>query len=163
MKGRQDPSIRRRIGPGIGHAAREAHTRSKGCDGLTLVEAVVALMIFALCIAGFCGASVCFRELSDRARTHYTAVNIAKNRLERAKTAEFSQLHLFEESQTRVDYLGSTDASGDYRRTTSVSNATEGLTEVVVTVEIKDRVTLGFDRESETVGTYIADFEEVEE
>ena len=58
-----------------------------------------------------------------------------------------------------IDEDGSPDANGQFRMTTTVSTITEHLKEVVVTVDIRNPVSLGFDGESEMVQTYYADFQ----
>src|SRR5262245_16463074 len=64
-------------------------------DGVGLIEVCVAMFIFALCISGMCSLAMTAREACDRSRDHYIAVNLAKNRLERAKSFGYSQLALF--------------------------------------------------------------------
>ena len=126
--------------------------------GFTLVETIMAIMIFAICISGICKLVLITRESSDRARSHYSAVNIGKNRLELARVFPFAQLDQFAENQVVVDGGGSPSASGEFRRTTAVSNVTATLKEMAVTVEIRNRVTLRFEGVSEAVRTYITDF-----
>lgn len=126
-------------------------------DGISMAEVLVALFIFAVAVTGLCSLSVIAREASDRARDHYVAINLAKNRLERAKSFEFGQLYLFEEYQTPVDITGKSDPNGDYRRSTIVTNVNAGLTEVRVTVEIRNRDTWEFVPGVEDIRSYVAD------
>ena len=71
--------------------------KAKGrCGGFTLVEVMVALFIFGIVVAGMCRLLVVVKETADRARDHYVAVNIGKNRVERARAYEFQHLYLFE-------------------------------------------------------------------
>jgi Tfp pilus assembly protein PilV len=127
-------------------------------EGLTLVETIIAILIFAICISGICKLVVITRESSDRARSHYTAINLGKNRLERAKVFPFGQLNDFVENQTVVDGAGTPSANGEFRRTTTVSNVTATLKDVTVRLEIRNRVTRRFEGVSEAIQTYIADF-----
>ncbi len=134
------------------------------CSGMTLVETAVAMAIFAMCIGGMCALIVTSKQLSDRARWHYTAVNLAKSRLERARALPFGSLEMLQESQVRVDRSGFTDNDGDYRRTTYVNEIKTGLLkEIVVVVEIRNRKTLDFDGESEHIRSYFADYAEPED
>ena len=130
--------------------------------GISIIETVVALMIFSICIGGFCGVVMQARQLSDQARDQYTAVNMAKNRFERARSFDFDQLHLFRESQVVVDHEGQPKQYGNYRRTTTVSNVNERLKEMTVTIEIKDRHTTHF-RPGENLRMYFADYVELPE
>lgn len=132
-------------------------------EGISLVEVVVALLIFSMCVAGMCWLITMGRRGSDNARGHYTAINIGKNRLERVKTFDFDQMELFAQDNVEIDRSGVADAEGDYRITTTISTVTNDLKEVVVTVDIKDRISRAFEGESETVSTYIADFVEYAE
>jgi type II secretory pathway pseudopilin PulG len=127
-------------------------------DGLTLVESIVAVCIFGIAIAGICALLVSARELNDRARLHYTAINIAKNRLEKARTLNFSTLSLFQENGTIVDYNGNPDPNGAFRRTTVISNVATNLVEIIITVDIRNRVTLGFTGEQETLRSYLTEY-----
>ena len=127
-------------------------------SGVTIVETLMAVMVFAICISGICKLVLITRESSDRARSHYNAVNIGKNRLEKARVFPFTQLDQFAENQVVVDGGGGPSANGEFRRTTAVSNVTASLKELAVTVEIRNRVTRSFGGVSEAVRTYIADF-----
>ena len=127
-------------------------------DGLTLLESIVAVCIFGIAIAGICALVVSARELNDRARLHYTAINIAKNRLEKARTLNFSTLSLFQENGTIVDYNGNPDPNGAFRRTTVISNVATNLVEIIITVDIRNRVTLGFTGEQETLRSYLTEY-----
>lgn len=127
-------------------------------SGLTLVESIVAVCIFGIAIAGMCALVVSARELSDRARLHYTAINIAKNRVEKARTLNFSMLDLFQENGVVVDYNGNPDPNGAFKRNTVISNVATNLVEIIVTVDIRNRVTLGFAGENETVRSYLTEY-----
>ena len=128
--------------------------------GVTLVEVMVAILILGLCIGGLCQLAANARQLSDMSRTHYTAINIAKNRLERAKTVDYDELKFLVENDIVVDPSGRADSSGHYRVNTGVTQASTNLMEIVVTVAIMNRLTLDFGSESETIQTYVADIPE---
>jgi hypothetical protein len=90
-------------------------------------------------------------------RAHYIAVNIAKNRIERAKTLEYSDLLLVKDNDGIVNTSGAADPDGFFKVTTQVTAANSNLMEVVVTVGIKNRTYLDFRGEQEEARTYIAD------
>ena len=50
------------------------------------------------------------------------------------------------------------DMTGDYRRSTEVTNINANLLELTITVEIRDRKTLGFDGRNEHVSTYFSKY-----
>jgi len=129
-------------------------------SGMTLVETIVALAVFALCVGGICALVVHSKATGDLARDHYTAVNIAKNRIERAKEYDFDELYNFLETDVEVDRAGNPDPDGRFRRTTLVSSAAENLAEITVIVEIRSRVSSSFEGENEEVRTFIAEFQE---
>ncbi|MFO7870732.1 MAG: prepilin-type N-terminal cleavage/methylation domain-containing protein [Kiritimatiellia bacterium] len=132
----------------------------KRSSGMTLVEVMIAVVLFGICIAGIAGVVVVAQQTNDRARSHYIAVNIAKNRLERGRTFGFDQLSLLAEDKTVVDTNGNPDNDGNYRRTTTLAAVKPNLIEVTVEVEIRNRKTLGFEGENETVKSYYADYVE---
>lgn len=133
--------------------------RNRSRLGMTIVETVVALFVFAVCVAGACGVVIKARELADTSRLHYTAVNLARNRIEQSRSFDFKDLAYLRESATVVGVKGSPDAKGDFRRTTQVSNVFTNLALVTVTVEIKNRYTTRFDGKNQKVSTYLADYQ----
>jgi prepilin-type N-terminal cleavage/methylation domain-containing protein len=134
----------------------------QGRAGLTLVEVMISIMVFSICIGGICWLVAMAKSVSDQARDHYVAANIAKNRVERGRTIEFNALEQFEADDVLVDAMGSPDLDGMYRMTTVVSNINDTLKEIVVTVEIRNRNSWAFDGQIETVQTLLADFAEIE-
>ena len=130
----------------------------KGRDGTTLVEVVVGLFIFGLFVAGMCRLLVLVNESTDRARDHYVAVNIGKNRIERARAFDFSQLtSVFTENNVLVDVNGQPATDTNFRRSTQIISSGTNLVEMVVTVDIRNRKSWAFDGPSEQIRTYIGD------
>jgi Tfp pilus assembly protein PilV len=127
-------------------------------QGMTLIETCVALFVFSACIAGACAVIVKTRELEDTARARYTAVNLAKNRIEQARCFAFVDLDSLAENNTVVGVKGLPDTGGDYRRSTVISLVNPLLKAVIVTVEIRNRYTTKFQGSKETVSTYLADY-----
>ena len=125
-------------------------------SGTTLVEALMAIAIFAVFVTGTCKLLVSHRQLLDLSRDRYTAANIAKNRMELVRTFDFDQIPKLNESTLRVDDSGIPDNAGHFRRTTTVTSVSSNLCELVVTVEIQNRKTLAFSGVDETVTTYVA-------
>lgn len=137
----------------IQRKASHRHNRS----GLSIVEVLVALVLFALFLAGASKALLSNRALADITREHYTAVNIAKNRTELARTFDFNTLPEFSEDQQLVDLSGEPldGDTGRYRRTTVVA-LTNNVAELTVTVEIRNHKTLEFEGSQEQIKTFIA-------
>lgn len=133
-----------------------------GRSGLTLLEVIIALSVFMVGSVGICTLITQSRRLSDSARDHYVAVNLAKNRMERARNMDVSVLPLIAESSNYLDVGGSPVPQADamFMRSTSVRcpptnmpNASN-LTEVVVTIDIRDRGSWKFAGIQEVVRTY---------
>ncbi len=135
---------------------RQARDRS----GFTLPEVFVALVILGMCMGGLCALVNTSRELSDMGRDHYIAINLAKNRLERAKTVSYDDLDFFAESAVVIDVNGNASSEGRFQRTTTITQMTPNLRELVVEVGIRNRKSLGFDGENETARTFMAKFAE---
>jgi len=134
--------------------------RQAGRAGMTLVETVIAVSIFGMCIAGFVRLFAQTRMFTDSAREHYTAANIAKNRMERIGVMDFSLLGLMVETNLIVDASGFPDTErGRFRRTTSVTSVASNLSEVVVSVDIQNRYKLNFStNNSEELRTYFTKY-----
>ena len=90
------------------------------------------------------------------ARAHYTAINIAKNRLELVRTFDFDQVGNFIEDKVVVDASGMPNTVGNYRRTTQISAVSDNLLELTVTVDLRNRQTLAFTPAKEVLNTYFA-------
>lgn len=128
--------------------------------GMTLIEALIAIVIFGMVIAGFCNSILCVKKMRDISFDHYMAVNIAKNRIERARTLPYENLSSFAESALVIDqygFLASTSDEGRFERTTEISVVSSNLTEIFVIVRIRDRETLQFGDEKETLKSYIVE------
>lgn len=141
----------------------EAGRRNRARAGVSLVETLVALSLFATFATGACKLILMNRRISDMARAHYTAANLAKNRLELIRTFDFEQASEFAENKVIINHNGQPDSEGFYRRTTTVNMLSSNLTELVVSVDIKNRRKLTFDGGTETVSTYFALHMEPEE
>lgn len=133
-------------------------SKSKSRAGIALVEALVALTLLAVFLAGAMKLLLSHHSMSDLARAHYIAINIAKNRMELVRRFEYGQVDTFLEDKVNVDASGTPDTLGNFRRSTQVSNVSSNLLELSVTVEIRDRVTLGFGGPQEKLITYFAEY-----
>ncbi len=124
--------------------------------GATIVETVIALTIFAVFSTGACKLMVSHRKILDLSRDIYTASNLAKSRLELARTLEFEQVPDLFENQLLLDASGIPSSSGHFRRTTTVSAVSSNLYEVVIQVDIQNRKTLAFSPAKQDISTYVA-------
>lgn len=131
--------------------------RSGRKSGMTILEVVIALSIFiVVAAAGIFAIITQSKRLSDSARDHYQAINLAKSRLERAQllaTRAFSTLASLAETNLPVNVNGGIVSAEEamFRRTTAVTNIATNLTEIIVTVDIRNRNTWNFDDGTNTI------------
>ena len=126
--------------------------------GITLIESVIALFLFALFIAGACDVIVTMRQTGYRARVRYTAVNLAKNRLERVMAFTFSQVDQCAMNKLVVDDGGSPDPNGDYQLSTTVALVSPVLKKVTVHVDVRNHRTMQFDAEYQELVSYVTNY-----
>ena len=132
--------------------------KNKKRAGTTIVETIVALTIFAGFMAGASKFLLSHRAVADVTREHYTAVNIAKNRIELARTFSFEALSGFDEYEVLVDAFGepTEDDAGNYRRSTEIDMVTNNLVELTITVDIRNHKTWEFEGASQEVKSFIS-------
>lgn len=102
----------------------------------------MALSLLAASMAGVYRLLDSAFRLRRAAHHHYLAVVIAKNRIERAKSIDFTMLALLAEDRVRVNDQGVVDPDGLFRRTTEVATTFEENVRLVrlrVTVETPPR------------------------
>ncbi|MBU4200125.1 MAG: type II secretion system GspH family protein [Verrucomicrobia bacterium] len=111
--------------------------KSKSNEGFTLVEVMVASIIFVIFCVFFLNSAIASMRSQQLACDYYKAMTIARNRIQRARTFEYSSLPLLSENQMPVDGDGNITSSGIYKRTTVVAaytNGTPNLYRVMVQV-----------------------------
>ena len=127
--------------------------------GMTLTEVVIATGLILIIMASSYVLIVQSAELSRSSRRHYIAISLAKNRLERARNFLYDDLKLMAESDLTVNDYGNPDPEGRFRRTTAVNtNYAPGLTEVIVTVKIRNPHTGLFTPDNETIRTLFTEY-----
>jgi hypothetical protein len=127
--------------------------------GMTLTEVVVATFLILLVLSSSYALIIKSSELSRSARRHYIAISLAKNRLERARNFLYNDLRLMAETNLTVNDNGNPDPEGRFRRTTEVNTAyATNLTEVIVTVKIRNPRTGLFTPDNETIRTLFTEY-----
>ena len=107
--------------------------------GATLVEVLVSALILTLAVSGILFIFVQTLDMSKRVDHEYTAINLAKARMERAtatiESSGFDSLPTLIETDVVIDESGGSDPEGEYKRSTTVTvlgaNRTEFEVEVV--------------------------------
>ena len=106
-------------------------------QGFTLVEVMVASIIFVIFCIFFLNAMIVSMHSHQLACDYYKAMTIARNRIQRATEFEYDSILLMSENQIPVDGKGNITPAGIYRRTTLVSvytNGTPNLLQIIVQV-----------------------------
>ena len=141
---------------------KESHI-SKKKQGMTIVETIVALVIFATFISGAVRLIMMQRQITDKARMHYTAINIAKNRVElvrNMRTADYQQILAMEEAGSPIDQDGLPDNPllSKFMRITRIIDDPNNAYRLEIEVEVKIRnpITLTFEGENEHIKSYMA-------
>ena len=129
---------------------------STKCSGTSLVEVMIALTIFGSLIAITCKVLLSTNETLDMARDHYTAANLAKNRLELVRSFEFDQIPELEEEAIIINESGIASEYGHYQRTTSITMLSSNLYEIGISVGIQNRRTLEFSPAEQSINTYVS-------
>ena len=116
----------------------------KNKDGVTLVETLFSAAILVLVVACVLVIFVKTIDISRRIDKEYIATNLAKSRLERARsvktTGGFNSLADLNETDIILDADGVPDLNGEYKRSTTVTTNHRGsanLTRIDVSVVYK--------------------------
>lgn len=131
----------------------------RGRAGVTLLETVMAIMILGVGFAGACALIVQTGNLSDMARDHYVAINLCKNRIEKARAMPFAAVTSLCETNVVVDEGGNVISSARFMRTTDMVYVQTNLIQMTVRAEVKNRFTLDFSsNDCETIATYVVEY-----
>lgn len=133
-----------------------AKGKNKSRAGVTIIEAMMALAIFAVFTTGTCKLLTANRKILDMARDHYIAANLAKDRMELTRTFAFDQIPELAENQLRIDDSGIPSTTGHFRRTTDITTINSNLYQLAITVDIQNRKTLQFAPAQQTISTYVS-------
>ena len=113
----------------------------KNNRGVTLVEVMVSIILVGIITTALCAIVAQSTVFSRRIDSVYTASLLAQRRLEFIGKLEFDDIASATETDIRIDDDGNMSISGDYSRTTEVTEDYNGnaiLTKVKVTVKRAD-------------------------
>ncbi len=123
--------------------------------GSTIVEAMVGITILAIGIAGASRLAVSTSRLADLANARQTAVQLAKNRIERMSMASFDDLSQWAVDDMVIDPSGQPDDNGGFKLSTTITYPATNLAEIAIDVWVRNRNTLSFDLPPEQVTTFL--------
>ncbi len=122
---------------GDSRGAGVSRALGRGAGGFTLAEVMIASTIFMIFCVFFLSSVIVAMRSQRLACDYYTAMTIARNRIQRAKTFEFASLPLMTENLASVDGNGNLVSGGLYQRTTQVTAYTNGTPNLYhVTVQV---------------------------
>jgi len=114
-------------------------TRILSEEGMSLIEAVISITLVVLVVLSILIAVTQNATFSRRIDKVYTSSNLAKKRIDDLKRYNFRDLgERAVEAAVRVDAEGSLDLSGDYVRTTEITEDYAGnpyMTRMKVSVD----------------------------
>lgn len=133
-------------------------------QGASITEVVVALSLLAAFISGAVKVSMAVYRLADKASAHYTASNLAKNRIETIRNmrqSTYEYIVSMEEEDVQIDADGVEDSLGKFSRTTTIEDTVvSDLLEIQVTIKIMNPVTREFGTEKQYLQSYVAKLRE---
>lgn len=114
--------------------------------GITLTEVLFSAGILVIVATGILVVFVQTVDLSSRIGYEYIATNLAKSRIERARTimatSGFDSLLDLEETDKILDGSGTSDLYGEFKRSTDITTSYNGdarLTKICVDVVYKQK------------------------
>lgn len=123
---------------------------------MTLVETMVAILVFGLLLGGMMNVTAASITAGKRAEYAYNAYNLAKNHIETLKSMPFTNLANAAETDTYLDVSGTPDDDGDYKRTTTVTTSYSGDANLVqVQVQVDYRIKGAFANKPTTITSVV--------
>jgi len=121
--------------------AERGNRSGRSRSGVSVTEAVIAIMLVASVLAVVYPAVTQSRYTVRRGRDYYVAASLCLATIEQARKQEYVLLPRMAESRRLVNDHGNYDSTGRFRRTiiVRVDTPAAGLTEVAVDMEIRDR------------------------
>lgn len=121
-----------------------------------MIEALLAVSIVAVAVAGAAKLVVATRQLADAATDRHKAAQLIRNQIERMDMLSFDDLDTWAVNQV-VDENGTPNLDGRFRLTTTVTNLYPNLTQVVIQVDTQSRKTLDFGSAGQDITVFISD------
>lgn len=119
------------------------------------MEAIVGIALLAIGIAGASRLALATSHLSDVVNDRQTAVQLAKDRIERMSQANFDDLSQWAVDNMVVDDSGQPDTEGSFKLSTAVTFPQTNLAEIAIDVWTRNRKTMAFDHSPENITTFL--------
>ncbi len=114
--------------------AKGSARRPRPQAGFTLIEMVVALLVFTVAVMGLASTMAVSVASDTHAGEQTRALALASQRLEEIKAIPYTEVK--SEAATSINSLG-VEGQGPYRRTVTVAEGTEGANTKSVTVSVQ--------------------------
>jgi len=115
---------------GISYRLKKSSTKS----GFSLIEVMIASLILLIVSSGIMAGIISALKTQANASDYYRATCIARNRIQHAKTISFGSYSSIVEDVVNIDQDGVLSPDGDFRRSTTATNAGDGVMSVTVDV-----------------------------
>ena len=126
---------------------------------MTVVEALLAVSIVAVAVAGAAKLVVASRQLADAATDRHKATQLIRNQIERMDMVSYDDLDTWAVDEQVVDENGTPSLDGRFRLTTTVTSNEINLKQVVIQVDTQSRKTLKFGSSGQEITMFISDIE----
>lgn len=122
-----------------------------------MIEALLAVSLVAVAVAGAAKLVVAARQLADAATDKHKAARLVINQIERMDMSNFKDIDMWAVDKQVVDENGTPSLDGRFRLTTTVTNTETNLKQVVIQVDTQSRKTLDFGSAGQEISFFISD------
>lgn len=131
--------------------------KKRNKQGVTVVEALLAVSLLAVAAAGSVKLVVATRQLADSVTDKHKATQVIRNQIERIDMSSFDDLDMWTVNEQMIDETGAPNSEGRFRLTTEVTHPYTNLTQVVIRVDTQNRKTLDFNLTGKEITMFISD------
>lgn len=122
-----------------------------------MIEALLAVSIVAVAVAGAAKLVVATRQLADAVTDKHKATQLIRNKVERIDMSSFDDLDMWAVDKQVIDENGTPSLDGRFRLTTTVTSNEINLKQVVIQVDTQSRKTLKFGSSGQEITVFVSD------
>lgn len=131
--------------------------KKRNRQGVTVIEALLAVSLVAVAAAGSAKLVVATRQLADAVTDKHKATQLIRNQIERIDMSSFDDLDMWAVNAQVIDETGAPSLDGRFRLTTTVTHPYTNLTQVVIRVDTQSRKTLDFGSAGQEITMFVSD------